>query len=122
MKSVVKEPSILEDSHHEDVIGKVLFQGIYNRQSKKLFFTDLIGSPTIGILTLLDDEGKLLQTSANFAEVVHEKWPMSTVLIRNNLAPISSFTVRHYASDVTYQTVNKNVLGWLKSLCLPRLL
>lgn len=83
---MVKEPSILNNGGHKDVIGKTFNAYFKLRQIvKNCIFVDLIGNPTSGILTFLDDEVKLLQPQANFAEVVYERWPKSPVLIRKNL-------------------------------------
>lgn len=62
----------------------------------------MIGNPETGILTLLDDETKL-KTSENFASVVYEKIA-SSALVRKNSYPSTSFTVRHYVCEVTYET------------------
>lgn len=84
LQIVVKEKDVLDDFHHNEVI-------------------DLIGNPEKGILTLLDDKIKL-HIEGNFAETVYKKWSPSSVLINKKLMP-TSFTVKHYASEVTYETV-----------------
>lgn len=63
----------------------------------------MIGNPETGILTLLDDETKL-KTSENFASVIYKKIA-SSALVRSYSYP-STFTVRHYVCDVTYDSEN----------------
>lgn len=71
---------------------------------KNFFSTDLIGNTGKGILTLLNDEVKM-RASLNFAETVYTQWPTSPVLIKKSPLLSTSFTIKHYASEVTYNTV-----------------
>lgn len=77
----------------------------FELRKKACEITDMIGNPKTGILTLLDDEAKL-HGSTDFAKVVYNKWDESPVLVRTNSFPCNEFTVRHYVSEVKYQTVN----------------
>lgn len=77
----------------------------------------MIGNPKTGILTLLDDGAKL-QASMDFAKVIYDKWDESPVLVRKNPFTCNEFTVRHYVSEVKYQTVNM----WFFSHCQWRLI
>lgn len=69
------------------------------------FLLDLVGNCDTGILRLLDDESKLIKPSIeNFNENIHKHWAQSKVLLKKS--HMLHFTVRHFAGDVEYDSVN----------------
>lgn len=75
-------------------------------QNKHEAAADLIGNDENGILTLLDDECKLLVPMAkNLTQNIVKKWASSPVLVNKiHSVPYTCFTVRHFVCDVTYNT------------------
>lgn len=77
-----------------------------NTLNKHEAAVDLIGNDENGIITLLDDECKLLvPTAKNLTYNILKTWTSSPVLVNKiQCDPYTSFTVRHFVCDVTYTT------------------
>lgn len=69
---------------------------------------DLIGNDQNGIITLLDDECKLLvPTANNLTNNIIKTWGSSPVLVNKiHSNPYTCFTVQHFACDVTYSAAD----------------
>lgn len=73
-----------------------------------MFFLDLIGEKRNGIFALLNNESKLPSPSVtNFTSNVHNLWSSTTVLSTPRHEMLKGFSIRHFAGDVFYDTVNE---------------
>lgn len=76
-------------------------------------YLELFEAKSKGILSLLDEELKLLSPSANhFTSEVHAAWNENVKLLRPRksswkISDNDGFVVRHFAADVCYSTVCK---------------